>query len=107
MKTVTLFLLLLSINAQAATCNGNSFLQYPEQYRIAYVAGVWDTMEFMSDSIKDEGSKKFIKCIGPSTKMSQLSDALKNHYELHPESRLHLCSEELLHVAVKVWKCNK
>lgn len=81
----------------ATTCDGNEFLSYPEQYKIAYVAGVFDAFELYEPKIS--------KCIGPKVKISQLSDTLMLHYKNNPQSR-HLHCLKQIKIAIKeIWKC--
>lgn len=83
----------------ATTCDGNQYLDYPQQYQIAYVAGAYDILE--------EYSPKIAECIGAKVKISQISDTLKDYYKKNPQKRHFPCNYILKESLKKVWNCPK
>lgn len=110
MKKIFFAVLFLSFNSFAGSfCDGNFYIKTSKSFRVGYVAGVWDSMEFQAATLGDKGAKKFVDCIDkkdPSLTTSQLADLLTNHYVAHPEDRGSNCAPKLLEVAFKAWKCN-
>ena len=83
------FIIVLSFKANGATCDGNEFLKYDYNYRIGYVAGIYDSFE-----------SKYFSCVGAKVKMSQFVDAINNYLKSKPAKRTSSCVD-IFHIVIK------